>query len=116
MKGKTTQTEARQATETATIRTVDFDCKDDRSEQEGRAFEKHGANANPCCICGRHTDGSREVTVGGGYGTIIHPDDAERDDVVNDPGFMGCFDIGPDCARHQKIPAEFITRPSPEVA
>ena len=108
-----------QSRSTEGIRTVRFETTEDHDKNEGRAYEKHGEDqANPCCICGRHTDGSRWVSVGGGglgpgYGYssfIIHPDDAQRDIVLDDPGYMGCFDIGPTCARRQKITAEYINQ------
>ena len=91
-------------------RTVSFSVRGDRREHESRAYDKHGADANPCCVCGRQTDGTRWVHVTGGYSEIVHPADWERECAENEAAYMGSFPIGPDCARREKVPADFVER------
>lgn len=74
---------------------------------EYRANEARVREPNqPCACCGRPVDvrrpGTRWVTVQDGGATITdEPDESDR-------GFMGCFPVGPECAK--RIPAGFLVR------
>lgn len=70
-----------------------------------------GRDGSECYVCGRKTSEQYFITVGGGGGQAIHPEDAE--DAVDDAGFMGRHAIGSSCAK--KLPDGFITeRTEPE--
>lgn len=90
-------------------RTISFDTTEDRHDREERTYREHGRDATPCLICGRQTDGSRSVHVTDGYGSVVHPDDAERELDENQASYMGVFYIGPTCQRKAGIPDEFVT-------
>jgi hypothetical protein len=57
---------------------------------------------NPCSVCGRKTNLSIGIQVGGGGGVIVHPEDVE---LAQDGGWMGFFPIGKECIK--KVPQEF---------
>ena len=64
-------------------------------------FHESG-NENPCTVCGRKTNLTIGVHVGGGGSFIVHPEDIE---LADDGGFMGFFPIGKECIK--KVPKEF---------
>lgn len=58
----------------------------------------------PCVVCNRPVRDPRaavNVEMVEGGGTIARPGTAD----TSDPGYMGLFPVGPECAR--RIPAEF---------
>jgi hypothetical protein len=62
-------------------------------------------DGEPCALCGRRIskEGAETgwwVEMGGGSDLFFHRD-AQPD--INDPGYMGFFPLGPECAK--KIPA-----------
>ena len=64
-------------------------------------FHESGSE-NPCTVCGRKTNLTIGVHVGGGGSFIIHPEDVE---LAQDGGWMGFFPIGKECIK--KVPQEF---------
>ena len=96
-----------------------FTYKNHRTGEEVRAFEtnnlfgekyqiKQDQNKivfTSCVFCGRNTSkqgNSSGVMVGGGGGTIIHPEDYEKS---IDGGDMGWFPVGSECIK--SVPVEF---------
>ena len=63
-------------------------------------FHESG-NENPCTVCGRKTNLTIGVHVGGGGSFIVHPEDIE---LAQDGGWMGFFPIGKECIK--KVPQE----------
>lgn len=58
-----------------------------------------------CAVCGRKLLGDfTTVHIVAGGDLILHPDDEAT--YVSDPGDMGAWDIGPECAR-KFLPAEY---------
>ena len=99
---------------------MEYIYKNHRTGQEIRAFdtdllfgEKYQAKQNNtmgfsflCCVfCGRDTSKQGKsvgVMVGGGGGTIIHPEDYEKS---IDGGSMGWFPVGSECIK--SVPIQF---------
>lgn len=71
-----------------------------RAEQ--RIWNKRaGDSSTPCFVCGRPTDGSRNILLDESCGGIIP---ADTDELAVPNG--GWFDVGPECAR--KLPKTHV--------
>lgn len=68
------------------------------SEKYNQAWSKY---EYPCVVCGRKTNHSEGVLIGGGGETIVHPEDEDK---AQDGGYMGFFAVGTECIK--KVPQE----------
>lgn len=97
-----------EAREEEEIRRIEFSTTEGRSDRTEATYGKHGEGAAPCLLCGRQTDGSRQVYVDLGFGAVVHPKDHERSMSEDPAGWMGAFSIGPDCQKNAGIPDSFL--------
>lgn len=83
----------------------------DDNRRDANERRAQAAGLEPCVVCGRGVRNGWEVVVSGGGTDLIAWDDYEADPAayVDDPGFMGCWTIGPECGKG--IGKEYRRRP-----
>lgn len=89
---------------------IEFDLwgNDDYDRVQERIAKAESAGVPWCVHCGRKLNPTRAWTVHpiNGGGVLLHPDDEAK--YVPDGGDMGCWDLGPECAK--KVPIEYRTK------